>query len=70
MNNINDNLPGQGTRQPLVIATAIFIVGSLLYTGFVVIYRLYFHPLAKFPGAFLNSVSDVREKKVPPVILC
>ncbi|KAF2665808.1 averantin oxidoreductase [Microthyrium microscopicum] len=41
-----------------IAATALFGVFTLYYTG-VVIYNRFFHPLAKFPGPFLNSVSDL-----------
>lgn len=42
---------------------SILVVGGvsfgILYVLGIVIYRLWFHPLAKYPGPFLNRVSQV-----------
>jgi hypothetical protein len=62
MNNFHPNLPSRGAGQHLAIAASIFVVGIILYTGVLIIYRLYFHPLAEFPGPFFNSVSDVSKR--------
>jgi hypothetical protein len=35
------------------------ITFGILYIAGIVIYRLWFHPLAKYPGPFLNRVSQV-----------
>ena len=48
-------------RERLLIAGVIFAAGTVLYTLALFIYRLYFHPLAKFPGPWMNAVSDVSE---------
>ncbi|KAI9842226.1 MAG: hypothetical protein M1837_007371 [Sclerophora amabilis] len=43
-------------RMPFLIAVAI--TASLVYAVIVVIYRLTFHPLAKYPGPFLARITD------------
>ena len=42
-----------------VVSLGLLAVGSL-YTLWTVIYNLYFHPLARFPGPFLAKISPVR----------
>jgi hypothetical protein len=41
---------------PAVIGSAILSVGWLVYT---VVYRLFFHPCAKFPGPKLNGITPI-----------
>jgi len=41
---------------PAVGLLAVALVGFTVYT---IVYRLYFHPLAKYPGPFLNKISPL-----------
>jgi hypothetical protein len=43
----------------LIIAGGLLSTGTVLYIVGLCIYRLCFHPLAKFPGPWINAVSDV-----------
>jgi hypothetical protein len=43
----------------LIIASSLLSIGTVLYIVGLCIYRLCFHPLAKFPGPWINAVSDV-----------
>ena len=49
----------RSVSERLLIAGGLLVAGSILYTLCLFIYRLFFHPLAKFPGPWLNAVSDV-----------
>lgn len=48
-----------GGNERLVLPVIFLLAGSILYPLGLVIYRLYFHPLAKFPGPFICKISDV-----------
>lgn len=48
------------TANLLHVAAAAALLYALYYLG-VIIYRLYFHPLAKIPGARLGTVTWLRE---------
>jgi len=37
-----------------------FVIQIIVYVGGISVYRLYFHPLAKYPGPFFARVSPVR----------
>ncbi|EHK97816.1 putative Isotrichodermin C-15 hydroxylase [Glarea lozoyensis 74030] len=41
-----------------VLACGLLCVGTFVYTIGIVVYRLWFHPLSKYPGPFLNAVSE------------
>ncbi|KAK3997814.1 cytochrome P450-like protein [Cladorrhinum sp. PSN332] len=36
----------------------LFVIGGLVYSTCLVIYRVFFHPLAKYPGPFLAKLTD------------
>ncbi|CAM1504056.1 Fc.00g016470.m01.CDS01 [Cosmosporella sp. VM-42] len=42
----------------LWIYAALLLGGGLLYTVGLVVYRVFFHPLAKYPGPFLAKITD------------
>lgn len=42
---------------PVVASTAFAL--SLGYVAYIVFYRLYLHPLAKYPGPFWAKISDL-----------
>ena len=37
----------------------VFAIGGIAYVFGVVIYRLAFHPLSKYPGPFLAKITDI-----------
>lgn len=49
----------RGTGDRIAVGALVAVTGLVLYTVGVMVYRLWFHPLSKFPGPFLNRVSDV-----------
>ena len=51
--------PIRGTGDRIAVGALMAAIGLIIYTVGVVVYRLWFHPLSKFPGPFLNRVSDV-----------
>lgn len=44
----------------LAFASTVLSVGIVTYLVIISIYRLWFHPLAKFPGPVINRISWVR----------
>jgi len=57
---LNDVLPVRGSSERLLFVVGVLAAGSIAYFLSLVTYRLFFHPLAKFPGPRINAVSDVR----------
>ena len=53
----------RGTGERIAAGALVAVAGLLLYTVGVVVYRLWFHPLSKFPGPFINRVSGVSTNK-------
>jgi hypothetical protein len=53
----------RSTGDRIAAGALIAVAGLVLYAVAIVIYRLWFHPLSKFPGPFLNRVSDVSTKQ-------
>ncbi|KUJ20673.1 cytochrome P450 [Mollisia scopiformis] len=50
------------SKQGLLTFTTLFILSGLLVTAYLatlVIYRVFFHPLAKYPGPFIAKVTDL-----------
>jgi hypothetical protein len=54
-----DDNPTITLRDRAVFAGNVLVASTLSYLLIVSIYRLYFHPLAKFPGPILNRISWV-----------
>jgi len=49
----------RGTGDRIALGALIALTGLVLYTIGVGVYRLWFHPLSKFPGPLFNKISDV-----------
>lgn len=49
----------------LTIAGGLLGAFVVLYTLGKIVYNYWFHPLARFPGPFLNAVSDVHNPTNP-----
>ena len=45
------------TRGPILFA--LVVVGFTVYIASIAVYRLWFHPLAKYPAPFLNRVTQL-----------
>jgi hypothetical protein len=52
----------RGISDRLMVAAALLTAGTTFYLVALSIYRIYFHPLAKFPGPKLNAISDVSDR--------
>ena len=56
LNNVVDSIP-KSPKERAIICLLGFLLAYLVYWAVVILYRLTFHPLAKFPGPFLCRVS-------------
>ncbi|RDW63899.1 cytochrome P450-9 [Coleophoma crateriformis] len=43
----------------IVLGLGFLSISSILYLTWTIVYNLYFHPLAKFPGPKINAISDL-----------
>jgi hypothetical protein len=59
MESLDETLQVRGMQQRLLLAGGLLAVGTVVYTFALCVYRLFLHPLAKFPGPWINAVSDV-----------
>jgi hypothetical protein len=58
-----DSLDSRGLGDRIFIAGALLVGGTAFYLFAISIYRLYFHPLSKYPGPTANAISWVRLQK-------
>jgi hypothetical protein len=47
--------------QTLISAGTMVVVGFTIWIASVAIYRLYFHPLAKYPGPFWAKITSLHD---------
>lgn len=52
-----NSIQSRGVTDTLRLAAAVSVLATLCYVVAICIYRLFFHPLAKFPGPKFNAVS-------------
>lgn len=42
-----------------LFVVSLLLVCSIVYVASVIVYRLAFHPLSKYPGPFLAKITDI-----------
>ncbi|KIW74827.1 hypothetical protein Z517_11597 [Fonsecaea pedrosoi CBS 271.37] len=53
------SLAVRGIQERVLVAVGLPVIAILTYTILIGVYRLYFHPLAKFPGPKINAISPI-----------
>ena len=53
-----DTIREEAGRKPLTLVATFFTLSFLYFVG-IIVHRLYFHPLSKVPGPWINAVSRV-----------
>ncbi|KAF9891098.1 hypothetical protein FE257_005034 [Aspergillus nanangensis] len=59
MDSVDNFAPPRSVGERLMVAGGVLAIGLVLQIVCTVIYRYWFHPLAKYPGPFINAVSDL-----------